>query len=522
MEIPIQSIVVKSNPRTDFGDIEELTASVKEKGVLEPLLVKKVEDNQYELIAGERRLKAAKGANLETVPIRIYDGNEIDTEEVKLIENIQRKDLNPVEEAISFKQYLDTTKRDIDTLAKKISKPKIYIERRLELIKLPKEVQGALIDRKILLGHALVISRQETKEDQKSLLNDIIDDRLSVADTEDNLKYENNTELEDAKFDIKGCQKCKFNGGEQSILLDEGSILQGHCLNKKCFYAKTREWQKAEIKKLKDQGIKVLTQTELDNLKVKEKVETWHDDYEKINENLSKESENYCVVFDEDAESNGSYQIFCLNPKARKPDTEKGKATVTNDEKTKATNRKDKLKNKVAEFKRNFLIENTQSRVRPGTKETKAMILYSLLTEGQDWNDGNKRDFTDELIEKEKLEGEDSYCGYSQILALDEKDIDRITAIITTQWVKHLHDELGYASETFGVNVQEHFIITEDYLKLHTKDQLIDLAKEIKLHKHLKDKGTENWEKAKRDALINYFLNTGFELKGVVPKLMMK
>ncbi|MFC1591638.1 hypothetical protein ACFL43_03840, partial [Thermodesulfobacteriota bacterium] len=155
-------------------------------------------------------------------------------------------------------------------------------------------------------------------------------------------------------------------------------------------------------------------------------------------------------------------------------------------------------------------------------KETKAMVLFSLISEGQNWNDHDKREFTEELIKKENLGGKWEMVNYSKVLALDENEIDRITASMASQWIKNLNDEIKEASETFGVNLQEHFTITEDYLKLHTKDQLLNLAKEIKLHKHLRDKGTDNWEKAKRDDLIGYFLNEGFELKGVVPKLMMK
>ena len=135
MEIEIKNIVVKSNPRTDFGDIDELAASVKAKGVMEPLLVKKLDDGKVELIAGERRLKAAKAAGLKKVKYTYFEGDDTEIEEAKLEENMHRKDLNPVEEAKAFQKYIDTTKRSIDTLAQKISKPKLYVERRLELLR---------------------------------------------------------------------------------------------------------------------------------------------------------------------------------------------------------------------------------------------------------------------------------------------------------------------------------------------------------------------------------------------------
>jgi ParB family chromosome partitioning protein len=157
MEIELEYIAVKSNPRTDFGPIDELAASIKEKGIIEPLVVKKTGDNAYELVAGERRLRAAKAVGLENVPVSVREGDDTDIEEVKLIENIHRKDFNPIEEAIAFQNYIDTTKASIQTLSDKIAKPKLYVQRRLELLKLPKDIQKAVSDGKIRIG-----ARQES------------------------------------------------------------------------------------------------------------------------------------------------------------------------------------------------------------------------------------------------------------------------------------------------------------------------------------------------------------------------
>lgn len=520
MEIEIENIIVKSNPRTDFGDLDELTASIKEKGILEPLLVRPIDNNKVELVAGERRLRAAKAAGLERVPVAQYSGVDIDIEEVKLIENMHRKDLNPVEEAKAFRQYLDTTKSSIENLAQKISKPKIYIERRLELLTLPEQVTKPLAEGKILLGHALIIARLKDKKSQKATLKEIIRDKMSVKQAETQVKYNDNTiRLQYAVFDKSECKGCRYNGGEQSILFETGSELKGLCLDKKCYFKKTKDWKTEKTQKLQKQGINILSPASINALKVKEKVQTWDDDYKKILKKLPKEPENYAVVFDEGYQGNPQKQIYCLNPKARRPEQAKEKI------KAKATTSKEKLRNKVQDFKREFLIAKTQELMQPGTKETKAIALFALLNEGISWNDRNRRDATEQLLKTEKI-GKSSFGGidpvFSKILELEEKEIDRLTNHASSLWVKNLSDDLSKAATEVGVDLTEHFAITEDYLKLHRKDQLITLAKEIKLDKHLKKNGIQKWEKAKRTELVSYFLNNGFELKGVVPKLMIK
>ena len=123
------------------------------------------------------------------------------------------------------------------------------------------------------------------------------------------------------------------------------------------------------------------------------------------------------------------------------------------------------------------------------------MTLYALLEEGRDWNDKDKMEVTEKIVEDAQLEGEefDEALSFSKILALDETEIDKLISKASGMWVKHLHHELPEASETFGVNLKEHFIITEEYLKPYTKDALIELAKEIGLDKHLEKNGSEKW-----------------------------
>jgi hypothetical protein len=369
------------------------------------------------------------------------------------------------------------------------------------------------------MGHGLVIARLKTVKDQKKLLKEIINDKLSVNHAEREIVHMDGTvNLSDASFDKSGCKGCQYNGGEQSMLFETGSEIKGHCLNKKCFHTKTRQYIKAETKKLIDKGVNVLTEKQLEKIQRKEGVYRYHDDYKDIKKRLSKEPDVFAVVFNEIWNGNIEKEIYCINPAKRRPK----KAGDTADEKQKAQNAKDRLNSKVSDFKRDFLINKTQELIQPSAKETKAMTLFALLMEGNDWNDKAKREIALSIIREADLGngGPVETLSFSKILALDESEIDRHIAAASGMWVKYLRDELSEASETFGVNLQEHFQITEEYLKPYTKGALIEFAKEIGLDKHLDKKGIENWEKAKRGDIVSYFLNEGFDLKGKVPKLM--
>lgn len=526
MEIALESIAVKSNPRTDFGPLDELAASIKEKGIIEPLVVKKLDDNAYELVAGERRLRAAKSVGLETVPVSIREGDEIDIEEVKLIENIHRKNFNPIEEAQAFQNYIDTTKASIQTLADKIAKPKLYVERRLELLNLPKDIQKAVSDSKIRMGHALVIARLNGVKAQREMLKDIIREKYSVGNAEYHLKNQDSAvELKGAQFEKSECKGCNYNGGEQSLLFGTGSEIKGICLNKKCFMKKTKAWVADQKKKLKNKGVNVMSEKAIEKLRIKNRVGTYDTDYKSVMKRLHKEPETFAVVFEKDWAGRINKRVWCINPKARHPKKKATPKQAEAEEKVKAQSRIDKLKGKISFFKRDFLITKTRELMKPSTKESKAMTLFALLEEGMKWTDKEKRNRTEKLIRTEKI-GKSVYGMhepvFSKILALDEPDIDRLIMTVSGYWVKHLHNELNRASEIFGVNLTEHFQITEEYLKPYTKNALVALASEIGLDKHLEEKGIEKWSKAKRADLQSYFLNEGFDLKGKVPKLMAK
>ncbi len=175
----------KKQPRKNFDkeSLKELSNSIKEKGIIQPLLVKKVE-NGYNLIAGERRFEAAKMSGLSEVPVIVRSTNEFEDLELALIENIQRENLNPIEEAAGYKMLCDEFDLSHDEIAKKVGKERSTITNFLRLLKLPEKVQEALLEGKISMGHARTILSLEDEEAKINFLNQILNANLSVRKTE--------------------------------------------------------------------------------------------------------------------------------------------------------------------------------------------------------------------------------------------------------------------------------------------------------------------------------------------------
>lgn len=175
-------------PRIKFNEesIIELSESIKEHGVIQPIIVRPIGD-KYEIVAGERRYKASVLSGLTTIPARIIDLNDKDSAEIALIENVQRKDLTPIEEAISYKKILDMGYITQEQLAIKLGKSQSAIANKKRLLNLCDEVQEALMEEKISERHARSLLKLESSADQQYMLNRIIKERLTVRKTDDEI-----------------------------------------------------------------------------------------------------------------------------------------------------------------------------------------------------------------------------------------------------------------------------------------------------------------------------------------------
>jgi len=183
---PVEAIEANPyQPRQGISesDLEDMVNSVREKGIITPLLVSRTETG-YQLIAGERRWRAAQKAGLERVPVVVREVTPYESLELALIENIHRKDLNAVEEALAYKRLLEEAEITQDSLAKRLGKDRSSIANLLRLLNLPLYIQKDLIDGRLSMGHARVLVGIGNPEEQKGLWDTVIKKGLSVRQTE--------------------------------------------------------------------------------------------------------------------------------------------------------------------------------------------------------------------------------------------------------------------------------------------------------------------------------------------------
>ncbi len=191
-EVPVEAIEnIPSQPRKTFDEDElaALSNSIRSHGVLQPLVVRQV-GNRFQLIAGERRLRAARSVGLSAVPVRVVDFNDQQTVEAALIENIQRADLNPVEKATGFADYLSRFKMTHEQLAQRLGLARSTITNLLALLDMPPEIQNAVRVGQLTLGHAKLLKGVGKHDRQLSLFKEIIARGLSVHATEAMLKQQ--------------------------------------------------------------------------------------------------------------------------------------------------------------------------------------------------------------------------------------------------------------------------------------------------------------------------------------------
>ena len=217
-EVPAETILKvteiepnRDQPRKKFDEekINELADSIKQHGVIQPLVVQK-KDDHYEIIAGERRWRAAKVANIKEVPVVIKDYSTQEVMEIALIENIQREDLNAIEEAKAYKNLIDEYSLKQEEVAKKVSKSRSQITNVLRLLNLPEQIQDMVIDQELSMGHARAILGLAKQEDMTEVAEKIILNKLSVRETEKLIK----------KYNANKPEKKTIISPEEEIIMD--------------------------------------------------------------------------------------------------------------------------------------------------------------------------------------------------------------------------------------------------------------------------------------------------------------
>ncbi|MGM9826666.1 MAG: ParB/RepB/Spo0J family partition protein [Muribaculaceae bacterium] len=218
-DIPVDKITPNPDqPRTFFDAeaLEDLATSIRELGIIQPLSLRKSGPDSYQIIAGERRFRAAKMAGLTSVPAYIRTANEAELTEMALIENIQREDLNAIEIALTFRKLIDQYNLTQERLSERIGKKRATIANFLRLLKLPAEVQLGLRDKRVDMGHARALLTIENPALQLKLYNEILKNGLSVRRVEELAKeYQNGAVDKTAK---KTPAKSRYNSADFDVL----------------------------------------------------------------------------------------------------------------------------------------------------------------------------------------------------------------------------------------------------------------------------------------------------------------
>ena len=211
-ELNIEDIVInKDQPRKNFKkeELDELANSIKKYGVLQPILVRKLNNNKYQIIAGERRYRASKIAGLKTIPAIIKDFNDEESFNLSIIENIQRENLNAVEEAYAYKTLMENYNYTHQNIADKVGKSRSHITNIIRLLNLPDVVLSHLINGNIEMGHARALINCNFIED---IIDHIVDNKLSVRDVEKLIKKEENFQKKQIKKEDERINTLKQKG----------------------------------------------------------------------------------------------------------------------------------------------------------------------------------------------------------------------------------------------------------------------------------------------------------------------
>ena len=191
VELDMDAIDVNPfQPRSNFNDeaLQELASSIKELGVIQPITVRKLDFNKYQLVSGERRYRASKLIGLETIPAYIRIANDQESLEMALVENIQRQDLDPIEIALSYQRLIDEIQLTQEKMSERVGKKRSTITNYLRLLRLDPIIQTGIRDGFVSMGHGRALVNVEKKQDQIALYEKIVGENLSVRDTEKAVK----------------------------------------------------------------------------------------------------------------------------------------------------------------------------------------------------------------------------------------------------------------------------------------------------------------------------------------------
>ncbi|MFA5112665.1 MAG: ParB/RepB/Spo0J family partition protein [Candidatus Margulisiibacteriota bacterium] len=541
-ELSLTEVVISmSNPRQkmDAGKLKDLAESIKAQGVIEPIVVRDVvftlpekvkgkglkaevvemsdmKVRKYEVVCGARRVEAAKLAGLKEIPAVIMDLDDAQVHEMRLIENLQREDMNAIDEANGFARIVEETKITQEDLASKVGKSQGYVAGRLQLLELSKTIQSAIASGTITPGHGAVILRL-TPGVRDKFYGHIVKEKLSIRSAE-NALAEFARELSQAPFDRKECVKCNFNGTQQAGLFDVDTKLEGRCLNALCFKKKAEDFIAAKVVELKKAGRRVLSIKQYYATPNYYSMVDIGDNYER--RTLGKKYEEKCrecpsLIFVVDERVNAqmpSISEHCPDSSCYRRLTTSQRPKSETGEDYRKEREKRQAEERVIEAKRRFWKKSIIEGASPA--DIDCIVAHLLLEYVSHY--ASIREGSNPLIDKLS----DLDCSgkiAEKFLALPSKELATVMVHLFDIAINrslNLEDEdLEYFAAHLKKSVAKDFVIDEAYLQPKTKAQLLKLAKELGLYRKAEE--ATALAQMKKPELITWIL--GHDLKGKVP-----
>jgi PRTRC genetic system ParB family protein len=502
----------------DKKKMAELTESVKKKGVIQPILVRPNghgHKEAYEIVFGSRRYQAATAAGLAEIPAMIREVSDEEALELQVIENSQREDPNPMEQGFGFGKLIEMGKHTAETLAAKLDHSVDYVVGRLKLTHLPKAAQDKLLSGEISIGHALQLTRLKNEGDTKRLLEEILDEGLSVAQTKEELKDYYGQHMAQARFDTENCAACQARTRNQTVLFPDARKDTDLCLDASCFFTKTKDFFKKAVEEYKAKGIQIITKSaEVDKLSYgnnSRRLDLAEDDYGEKPKRPAQCKDCATRAFFYVEEKNGKRSKLetgwiCLDKKCldkmnrgKESSPAAGSTPASAPERTSSPIHAESCRNR-------FLYREIFPRVVKSEALKLRLAIYHLLehfdgmrasvTMDDSDTDANKvraalfQEVTGKKLGSNKYSGDAIFTeeDYAAIAGIPEgKLTDTLLKIALAMIPVTNADVLLFMTPEAGIDLSKSLVIDKQYIESKTKSELIKLANAIKVNTGLTD-----------------------------------
>jgi ParB family chromosome partitioning protein len=531
IEVNPRDIVIGDNYRKNYTkqSIDEMAESIKKRGILHHPVVAKVQsgNGKYDLVAGQRRLLGAIRAELPTIKVilrkDIKDYNEL--KELQMIENEHREELSFYDRAYQFADQVNRGKKTPEEIAHDAGKGVDFINYLIRFTTLPKEVQEAVKSGKLSGLHARALLRLKDEKQIVAVSKKAIKEKWSARELSEQISR--GCVLNNAKFDKTECQNCPFRSGNQKVLDDIED--ENRCLSAACFNNKQGAYYNAILTAHKQKGGKVLSEKDREKLGYGRSHTDINPEWNKpplYKTKCKKGCPNYALYLKnlgsrQSGTKNYELEEVCLDSNCWKSQERRPSTTSTGDDDGSYRQKQMEESRKIAikEYVRSFLAKRVTELVK-GQSLVNTIMLTEFMT------DFEYDEAANEILKEEKGKNISNYLMrrdnkekfYSLISEWKpEKQVKYLIRFLNEQ-VKHYSSPVLTAiGKDFGVDIKKDFYITEEYLNIKTKEEVLSLAKELGIKEVIEAGKTESTAKKE---LIAIFLKSN--IKGKIPKEVLK